>query len=156
MEDPKGVTQKDKWLRLLAGEVMAALAEAGKKRSGFDEESLAQAMAQKQGIQSLIDKAEQVAPQDTAGTKKERDYERLVAKYNEVSEEFRHLESHCGEIEEAFQQLAGVLASLAHPRSKDDGLSRELKTIKQVLRQKTVPSRLYAAHGQAEELYNTW
>jgi diguanylate cyclase len=131
-------------LDALAGEVLGALAEAGRKKGGLSVASFSQVLAERAAILDMIQTVCHGPGMETVKDDKEISYEKLKQKYQEIGEELRHADSRLKEMEESFRQLASTLATIASNPDHPD-LDRELKSLRQMLRQKVVPSRLDAA-----------
>ena len=148
----KGPNEKqNRWMRLLAREVLDALT-AAKQGPRLSAEELVEVLAERPKLRSLIDDVESRHSTAKVKTKEEKtvDIEALKKKYNLILDNYRKLEDKSQEIEDIYKQLALSLAALAEFKNQPD-LCKELAALKKTLDEQTDPQLLL---DQAKSLKN--
>ncbi|MFH1138532.1 MAG: GGDEF domain-containing protein [Pseudomonadota bacterium] len=135
----------DRWLRVIAAEVMTSLRKVREQKQPLTEEILALTLSSRPDLMELINSATPENGPQGDSSKKELFSEDISLKYKAALEELRHAENQCDEVETSFKPLVLTLANLARDPNVP-GLDHELNLLKQTLRQKAVAGRLESSN----------
>ena len=137
-------SKESRWLKRLAAEFMEALAEVRKNPAGLNEAVLAEVLGNRRRVQDLVRLAARADSVEVADDENELTFGKLQEKYNLLRDDLISTENQKLEIEDAFARLIRILAALAE-ETKQPGLDKELRILKDNLKRKIVPGRLDAS-----------
>lgn len=140
-----------KQIRILSSEIIEILGSILKTGKPLDAATLSKGMNDRPAIKQFFENiSKDAAKTDPESKKKVKELSELSVKHNEALKDLRHAEMQTQDIEDAFQELCLVLAMLSE-NPEEPQLIGALKTLKDVLKKKPVPSRIQGATKDLRE-----